>query len=228
MLYRRGEIIQKLRQLSKKNSLMTLHFGENSMLSTVVDVLTDKSLLVLDYGGNEDLNQLLLKKDRAVVKTDLDGITAQFTISNIRKARLQGKPSFACPIPENILWVQRREFYRVKVPLSETVTCEIFHADGSSTLYPVLDVSTGGIGLLDKDNTFALETDTVFNSCKLSLGAHGSSVVSIEIRGLIPMNPNDSSAGTRCGCSFKNLSGEFETELQKFINFVDLQQKRVE
>ena len=57
MLYSRGEIIQKLRQLGKKNSLISLHFGEQSMLSTVVDVLTDKSLLVLDYGGNEELNQ---------------------------------------------------------------------------------------------------------------------------------------------------------------------------
>lgn len=68
MLHGRGEIMQKLRQLGKKNSLITLHFGEQSMLSTVVDVLADKNLLVLDYGGDEDINQKLIKHNHAIVK----------------------------------------------------------------------------------------------------------------------------------------------------------------
>ena len=61
-------------ELGKKNSLITLHFNDKTMLSTVVDVLADKNLLVLDYGGDEELNQKLLKHDRAVIKTDYDGV----------------------------------------------------------------------------------------------------------------------------------------------------------
>jgi c-di-GMP-binding flagellar brake protein YcgR len=228
MLYGRGEIMQKLRQLGKKNSLITLHFNDKTMLSTVVDVLADKNLLVLDYGGDEELNQKLLKHDRAVVKTDYDGITAQFSINGIRKARLQGKPSFACPLPESVLWVQRREFYRVKVPLSETVTCELFHGDNHRTEYPVLDISGGGIALFDNNEELELEPGNTFHNCKLTLGEHDSAFINLEVRNIIPINPYEPSEGRRCGCAFTNLSGDFEVSVQKFINLVDQQQKRTE
>lgn len=223
--------MQKLRQLGKKNSLITIHFGEQSMLSTVVDVLADKNLLVLDYGGNEELNQKLLTHNRAIVKTDYDGITAQFTISDIRKARLQGKESFACPIPENVLWVQRREFYRVRIPLSEVVTCELIHGDNHRSEYPVLDISTGGIALFDLNDELELEPGNVFHNCKLSLGNHYTAFINLEIRNHIPVNSfqhAEGTQGTRCGCAFINLTGDFEVSVQKFINLVDLQQKRTE
>jgi len=228
MLYGRGEIMQKLRQLGKKNSLITLYFNDQTMLSTVVDVLSDKNLLVLDYGGNEELNQKLLKHDRAVVKTDYDGITAQFSIKGIRKARLQGKPSFACPLPESVLWVQRREFYRVKVPLSEVVTCELIHGDNDHTEYPVLDISGGGIALFDSNEELEIEPGNIFHNCKLTLGEHDAALVNLEVRNIIPVNPDEPSEGRRCGCAFLNLSGDFEVSIQKFINLVDQQQKRIE
>ena len=228
MLYSRGEIMQKLRLLGKKHSLISLHFNERSMLSTVVDVLSDKNLLVLDYGGNEEMNQKLMKSDRAVVKTDYDGIQAQFSIKGIRKARLQGKASFACPLPESVLWVQRRECYRVRIPLSEVVTCELIHGDNNRTEYPVLDISTGGIALFDANDELELEPGNVFHNCKLTLGDHSTTFINLEIRNHILKNPNDPLEGTRCGCAFQNLTGDFETAVQKFINVVDLQQKRVD
>ncbi|MFK5915744.1 MAG: flagellar brake protein [Woeseiaceae bacterium] len=228
MLYGRGEIMQKLRQLGKKNTLLTLHIGELTMLSTVVDVLADKNLLVLDYGGNEELNQLLLKHKRAVIKTDYDGIITQFTATDIRKARLQGKESFACTLPDSVLWVQRREFYRVRIPLSEVVTLELIHGDNNRTEYSVLDVSTGGLALFDQNDELELEPGNTFHNCKLTLGEHNVCFINIEIRNHITIDPSEASKGARCGCAFLSLTGEFETALQKFINIVDLQQKRTE
>lgn len=228
MLYGRGEIMQKLRLLGKKNSLITIHFNEQSMLSTVVEVLSDKNLLVLDYGGNEELNEKLIKHNRAVVKTDYDGIQAQFSIENIRKARLQGKQSFACALPESVLWVQRREFYRVRIPLSEVVSCELIHGDNNRTEYPVLDISTGGIALFDQNDELELEPGNAFHNCKLTLGDHSTIYINLEIRNHLLKNPNEPSDGTRCGCAFLDLTGDSEVDVQKFINIIDLQQKRVD
>lgn len=228
MLHGRSEIMQKLRQLGKKNSLVTLHFDDDSMLSTVIDVLADRNLLVLDYGANEKLNQKLIKHNRAVVKTDYDGIVAQFSIKDIRKARLQGKPTFACSLPESILWLQRRDAYRVKIPLSEKVTCEVIHGDDQSVIYPVLDISGGGIGLFDANDELELEPGNVFNNCKLSLGKYDSAYIDLEIRNHLVINPQNPSAGHRCGCAFLNLSSNFEASMQKFINMVEMQQKRID
>ena len=228
MLHGRGEIVQKLRQLSKSNSLVTVHFSGHSILTTIVDVLTDRNLLVLDFGADKEANEILVKSERAIVKTDFQGISAQFTIDNIRKARMQGNPSFACPLPESVLWVQRREFYRVKIPMSENVTCELIHGDMHRSEYPVLDISTGGIALFDKNNELELEPGNVFHNSKLVLGDHDAAFLNLEIRNRIPLNPNEPSQGNRCGCAFLNLSGDFSASLQKFINLVDIQQKRTE
>ena len=228
MLYGRGEIIQKLRQLGKNNSLVTIHFAGHSILTTIVDVLSDRNLLVLDFGSDEKLNHQLMETERAIVKTDFQGITAQFTIDNIRKARLQGNPSFACPLPEKVLWVQRREFYRVKIPMSENVTCELIHGDMHRTEYPVLDISAGGIALFDKNNELELEPGNIFHNSKLVLGEHDAAFLNLEIRNHVSLNPNEPSEGTRCGCAFLNLTGDFAISIQKFINLVDIQQKRTE
>lgn len=228
LLHGRSEIMQKLRQLGKKNSLVSLHFNDESMLSTVIDVIPDRNLLVLDYGANEKLNQKLIKHNRAIVKTDYDGIVAQFTIKEIRKARLKGKPTFASDMPETMLWVQRREAYRVKIPLSEKVICKLTYGQDNHVTYPVLDISSGGIGLFDADDELELEPGRVFHNCKLSLGGHDSDYIDLEIRNHIPINSRDASAGTRCGCSFLKLNSNFEASIQKFINMVEMQQKRTE
>lgn len=228
MLRSRGEIIQKLRQLGKNNSTIIIHFNGNAILSSVVDVLTDKNLLVLDCGADEALNKKLTDNDHAIVKTDYQGITAQFSIHNIRKARLHGNPSFACDLPEQVLWVQRREFYRVKIPLSMKVTCELIHGDNHRNVYPVLDVSTGGLAIFDINNELELEPGNIFHSSKLVLNGEEDSYISLEVRNHIPLNASDLSAGTRCGCAFMNLTGDFASTLQRFINLVDIQQKRIE
>ena len=216
----RSEIMQKLRSLGKKRSLMTIHFENQSMLSTVVDVLADKDLLVLDYGSNEKLNQKLIQSSKAIVKTDYNGITAQFTITNIQKARLKGQSSFACSLPETVLWVQRREFYRVRVPLSENVTCEIVHSNNIHVEYRVLDISTGGIALFDPDGELELEPGHLFEGCKLTLGKHKTTYINLEIQNNMLVDSEDPSKGTRCGCAFIDISSDFEVSLQKFINMV--------
>lgn len=228
MLHSRGEIIQKLRQLGKNNSTIIIHFNGNAILSSVVDVLTDKNLLVLDCGVDEAINKKLTVNDHAIVKTDFQGITAQFSINNIRRARLKGNSCFACDLPDKVLWVQRREFYRVKIPLSMNVSCELIHGDNNRAVYPVLDVSTGGLALFDKNNELELEPGNLFHNSKLVLANEGESFINLEVRNHIQINQSDPAAGTRCGCAFINLTGDFASTLQRFINLVDIELKKTE
>ena len=66
LLYSRGEIIQKLRQLGKGKNLITGHIGNETVLTAVIDVLSDNNLVVLDYAANEALNQKLIDAKRVI------------------------------------------------------------------------------------------------------------------------------------------------------------------
>lgn len=218
-----GTIKQKLKQLAKNHAQLTINFANGeSFLTSVVDVLSVKNLLILDYGPNESQNEKLIETDRAVLQAKPDGITTQFTIQHIQRARIQGTLSFACPIPETLLWVQRREFYRVKVPLSETVFIEHENEAGKKLRYTVIDISVGGVAI--KDFNAALEPGDILHNCKLVLGDQAEGIVDLEIRDEIPLDKDN---GKRCGCMFLNLPGELEIEVQRFINYVDIQQKRI-
>lgn len=224
LLSSKAAIIQKLRQLSKSKSNITAHFGggKYSLLTQVVDVLPDKDLVVLDYGSNEATNKKLLQSDRIVFKTQHEGVTAQFSTNSLQKARLHGKPAFACIIPDALLWVQRREFYRVRIPLRDKVFCELVHNEETLVPYPVLDISIAGLAIRVDDTEYPIEASMVFNGSRLILPENESGLVNIEIMNQLPLKQDDPEGSQRFGCIFHNISTDVSAKIQRYIYDIEL------
>lgn len=227
MLYSKASIIQKLRQLGKSNSMISAHFGggQHSLLTLVVDVLPDKDLLVLDYGSDEAMNQKLMASERVVFKTNYEGITAQFSCSQFQRAKRHGKSAIACPLPESMLWVQRREFYRVRVPLSESVNCELIQ-DDESFLFPVLDISIGGLALHYTNQRIELEEGQLYTGSRLSLSDQGHGLINLEVRNIISIGTMNN-GGYRIGCEFRNLGMDVSSSIQRYIHHIESLLSRV-
>ena len=223
-------IIAKLKQLAKNNVMVTATFnnGKQSMNTTVIEVIKDMDLVALDYGPTESLNAQLIGAERIIFNADLDGIDCQFTATSITKAKLHGEPVFAIPIPENLLWVQRREFFRVRVPLGTPAYCEVKQEDGSFRKYKVLDISSGGISLHDEFKDLNLESGVVLSACTLELPEHGHGKVNLEIRNILPYREGPREAGRKIGCAFVNLGMSFAATIQRYINAVESARRRIE
>lgn len=223
-------VIAKLKQIAKNHNTVTATFdnGKNSMNTCVIEVLKDMDLIALDYGPTESLNALLLATDRIIFKADIEGVDCQFTANSITKAKLHGEPVFAIPIPESILWVQRREFFRVRIPLGVPAYCEVKQEDGSYRKYKVLDISAGGISLHDEFKDLNLETGVVLSACKLELPEHGHGQVNLEIRNILPHRHGDKEYGRKFGCTFVNLGMSFAATIQRYINAVESARRRIE
>jgi c-di-GMP-binding flagellar brake protein YcgR len=230
LLHGRGSIIQKLRQLGKGKNMISVHFGggKYSMLTLIVDVLSDRDLLVLDYGSNETINKKLLEAKRIVFKTQHEGITAQFTAKEIQRAKLHGKTAFACPIPETLLWVQRREYYRVRVPLGDKVSCELYSQDNETINFNVLDLSIGGLSLESSKTAIEFEPDQTFLNCKLVLSATGEGIVSLKVHNILPLKQDNPDAGNRIGCSYIDLSMDTSSSIQRYIHNIDAINRRID
>ncbi|NOZ37240.1 MAG: flagellar brake protein [Gammaproteobacteria bacterium] len=229
LLNSKAAIIQKLRQLAKSKSNITAHFGggKYSMLTQVVDVLPDKDLVVLDYGSNEATNKKLLQSEHTVFKTQYEGVIAQFSTGFLQKARLHGKPAFACAIPESLLWVQRREFYRVRIPLRDNVFCELIHDDEILIPYPVLDISIAGLAIRIEDFKYNIEAGMFFNGTRLILPNEESGLVNIEIMNQLPLKQDNPEAGLRFGCAFHNISTDISSKIQRYIYDIELMNRQI-
>lgn len=223
-------IVQKLRQLAKANCMVTATFngGNQTMNTAVIDVIRDKELIALDYGPSESINAQLLAADRVIFKADLDGIDVQFTVNAINKARYQGEPVFAVPIPDSLLWIQRRQAYRVRVPMGVPAHVEITLESGEVEKCTVLDISAGGLAFHDLRYRLNLDPGALINNCKLVLPNQGSADVNLEVRNRFQVNRNKREAGQRLGCSFINLNMNFGANIQRYIHELELLRRRTE
>jgi len=223
-----GNVIQKMRMLQKGRRIVTAYFdeGRQSLMTAIIDILPEKNLLLLDYGPDDQINKQLLSSQKIIFKANLNGVTAQFSTRGLQKATYQKQTVFACPLPEQLLWIQRRDTYRVRTQYNPHVTIVLTFDDGQKNKYQVLDISAGGLSVEDKemDEEFAL--GKVFHSCILELAEFGDGSVSIEVRDHLPIRRDQPSAGRRVGFMFHKMANELEARIQRFILSIDAQRKR--
>lgn len=222
-LHSKGEIIQKLRLLCKSKSSITGYFnnGNEFFLTAVVDVLRDKNILVLDISNNPELNEQILKSERLVFKAKHLGITAQFNIRSIQTAKYKGEQSFACAIPDDLIWVQRREHFRVHIPLSDNAVFQIKDDEGDLKEYRIIDVSGGGIAIADELFSLQVEAGDEFTNITLFFDDDISTSTDLHIQNKLPLDFSNSDAGQRVGCQFTSLRTDFSADLQRYINTLD-------
>ena len=222
-LHSKGEIVQKLRLLGKSKSSITGFFNEGKeiFLTAVVDVLRDKNILILDITQSEELKSKIAKSERLIFKTKHLGITAQFRVTSIQTAKYQGRQYFACPIPDELLWVQRREHFRVHIPLSDNAVFQIRNDEGGFKEYRVIDISGGGMAIADELFDLKVEAGDEFTNVNLIFEDNLSTTTNLLIHNTLPLNFSDPDAGQRIGCSFQSLRTDFAADLQRYINQLD-------
>ncbi|VAW95560.1 hypothetical protein MNBD_GAMMA23-1128 [hydrothermal vent metagenome] len=222
-LHSKGEIVQKLRLLGKGKSAINGYFnhGNDFFLTSVIDVLRDKNILVLDITPDAELNKKIIDADNIIFKAKHLGISAQFKAASIQTAKFKGQQLFACAIPDDLLWVQRREHFRVHIPLSNNAVFQIKTAQGDISEYPIIDVSGGGIAIADKSFALKVEADDEFNNVSLLFNDELSCTTDLIVQNTLPLYFDKPSAGQRIGCRFNALLTDFSADLQRYINLLD-------
>jgi len=219
----KGEIVQKLRLLSKGKSALTGYFNNSSefFLTAIIDVLRDKNVIVLDISKDEALNSKITQSGHVVFKAKHSGITAQFDTDLIQTAKFQGQQFFACKIPDDLLWVQRRNDFRVHIPLGNNAVCQIKNDDGELIEYRIIDASGGGIAIADESFALKVEAGEQFTGVNLIFNKELSCTTNLTIQNTLPLNFSSPTAGQRIGCSFQFLQADFSADLQRYINQLD-------
>lgn len=229
LIYSPNEIMQKLRMLEKSKSIITAYFdhGKQTMLTAVVGVLADKKMVLLDYGPDDSVNSAIVKDNHVVFKANINGVTVKFDVSKVRKATFNRESVFACPLPNDLLWVQRRDTYRVRVPMSTNAFC-IVHFEHKSAQYRIHDISVGGVALEDPDNTQAFLLGSKFDKCEINLPEFGSGLINLEVRSIFPPPIDNPKLPRKIGCLFVDLRSDVDAMVQRFIHHIDSQRRKID
>ena len=217
------EILAVLRNLVGARALVSARLapGNESVLSTLVEVAEDGSSLLLDGSADALQNQRMERADALDCVTQLDKVRIQFLLKGARLVDEGGSPGFRCALPDSLLRLQRREFYRLQTPLSHAVTCTLAlpQADGSrrNTELRILDISGGGVAIAVPPVGVQFEPGTEFPDSLLRLPDTAPIPARLVVRNLFRITRRGGAEVLRAGCEFADLPRGAEDAIQRYI-----------
>ena len=213
------EIVFILRAIIQKGDGVTAHFnhGDDFILTSILDVDANNDTVVLDYGPNEALNHKILEARKIVFITSQNKVRIQFTASHIEKIDYEGRSAFRINLPESLIKLQRREFYRLTTPISKPLVCTFPLEGGKSVDLAITDISIGGIGVVNPPATFNFKTGAMHQGCQFTLPEIGTIQATLQIRNSFEITMKNDVRMMRAGCMFTNLPGTMQSQIQRYI-----------
>ena len=225
------KIISKLLILFKKKCLLTVYFGNNgdSFITTILDLYIKNNYLTFYHGPKEDSIEQLLNSPKITFKTEYLGIKVAFNAIKVARVQYQGVPIFVIPIPESILWMEARDFYRVKLPVSRSSYCQLALKDQDPINLKLYDISLIGFSVLNASSEISalLIPDTHFEQCKLILADAGEDAISFNIRrSKYIISQENLNRMEKIGCKITRIMPAFETTIQRYMQQIERENRQ--
>lgn len=221
LLRTKGEMFTVFRGLIEHVAQLTLFFNEGrDMLLTSLVSYSDAGL-VLDFGASAEMNRKALEADKLFCAAKLDKVKIQFILRGVKRIDADGRPAFLAPLPDSLLRLQRREYYRLLTPIARPLKCTIdFPVVGGSTHRiesNVADISGGGVCLTGLPSHLPLEKDMELPGCTIGLPEVGSIAAALRLRSVEEVISHSGARSKRAGCEFMKLTGPMATLIQRYI-----------
>jgi c-di-GMP-binding flagellar brake protein YcgR len=224
------KIIIHLFILLKNKCLLTACFGDNddSFITTILEINKKDNIFIFHHGPKEESIEQLLDSPKITFKTVCLGVEVTFDTLRPAKIHHQGVSVFAAPLPASMLWMERREFHRVKSPVAKSSYCRLTLKEQKTVSLKLYDISVAGFSMLtDSKEVSELTTlYTSFEQCKLILADTGEDTVSFEIRSKYIINPENSNRMEKVGCKFTRITPTFETAIQRYMQQIERENRQ--
>lgn len=231
LLHSKTEILFLLRALLDKGALITVYFnkGNDFLLTSILSVAQDASHIVLDCGSSDEMNRRAVQSDKLICVTSHEKVKVQFIVRRLEPVLYQDRPAFRAPVPETILRLQRREYYRLTTSVVKPLKCfiPVPQPDGGSTIVEanVVDISGGGVGIIASSDAIQFEVDSVFDNCRLELPDAGTFNARLRVRSVFEVTSRNGTSAMRYGCQFVDLPGSAVNAIQRYIIKVERERK---
>ena len=230
-LRNRMEILRILRTLEKRRTSVTLYLDEGTQfwLSSIVAVDEESGLIFVEPSNQTTLNDFASKAKHATLSATLDRVKIQIRLNSLSVSNIAGKAVFSAPLPENLLRLQRREFFRLETPLAYPLRCKIAtnHDERIEVFNLALfDISGGGLSLIGKvEHAEKFSLGELFKDCRLEIPGESVLSVNLQIQEILKIALPNGDHQLRLGCEFVNLPGTRLTMIERYITRLERERK---
>ena len=224
IVHNEKEIIQILTDLAKQNVMLkaTFNDGNDVYLTTVISVDVRHHAVHLDIGRDDAFNVRLLASDHVVFTKD-DGVRIKWQSTRITEVNLKDGRAIKIALPNEMVRLQRREYFRLATPRVNPVPCQIPIVDENDPdqerllELTLVDVSLGGVGVIAQDplDPVLLEAAS-FDRCKISFPDVGVTSLTLKLKYIIPLHMKDGSVKHRIGFHYIDPSRGNQGLIQRY------------
>lgn len=217
----RREIAQILKQVLERHVLISAHAGGDVLSTSLLKVDEAQDLLVLDGAQDPQQMRRMLAQREIICSAQPERIKVQFRLHNAQAGEFQGGPAIVAPLPDELLRLQRREYFRLHAPAAHQLNCQIPVIDPNGKLVTresrVLDISGGGLAVLVPPEGVELQPGMEFENCQLNLPDTGVLRFKLVVRNLFQATNRNGIKMLRAGCEFVGLPNNAATAIQRYI-----------
>lgn len=217
------EIQLTLHAVAQKKSIGVLYFDNGERFFKTLLLAVNEQGLWLDVGPDADDNNLIQHSDSITFVTMHQGAKVQFDCHQIQTTIYGALPAFYCPLPQKIMRLQRRDYFRLPTSGDAPLKC-IIAPEVETTPQPVeitiMDISVGGIALTCKEDTVRLEEGSTYPDCQIELPGVGMLVVTIQVRNLFDVTSTSGAVTKHAGCEFVKMDGKMSMLLQRYVGMM--------
>ena len=227
LLHSLAEIRFVLRELIENVSQITIFFNEGKDLLLTTLAAIDDEGLIFDLGASSEMNRRAQEVDKLFCIASLHKVKIQFILKGLSRIEHEGRPAFRAAYPETLLRLQRREYYRLTMPVSRPLNCIIplpNHNDEAVSVN-LVDISAGGLALVAPPPGIRFEPGDEFPGCRIELPDIGTIIATLKVRSLFELTLRSGNVLKRSGCEFIKLPGPMATLIQRYIIKVERERK---
>lgn len=218
----RREIVAFLRSISDKNQLISMFVSGDTdvVLTSILEVNTDNDTVIIDCSIQADQNRRIVAADRISFETTLDQIRILFSSNNVASCIYDNRPALSINIPKSLIRLQRREFYRINTPVSNPVRCVLPLPEdlgGYLANFPLVDISGGGVGILDDQMLLDDAIGRNYPTCRIDLPDVGIIMMTLQVRNSRILTLLNNKKTRRLGCLFVDIPKPMLAHVQRYI-----------
>ena len=217
-LHSAKEIAFTLNELRKSRLALTAHVAQSGsqFISAILEVDAGKGLIYFD-APPQRMQQASVNGSDVALRGTVDGVRVEFLARGATLTQIDGAPAVQAKLPDRVLKIQRRAYFRIAIPFSRPVTCLVPRRGSLALHCQVLDIGLGGIALSADEKDDALAEDTVFERCMIDLHDAGKLEARLRVLHASLIRRNDKPGIRRYGCEFVELKSAQETLIQRFV-----------
>jgi c-di-GMP-binding flagellar brake protein YcgR len=230
-IHSRREIISLLRSLQDKNQLVSLliNGGKEAVVTSILHVDDVDNTVIIDGAPTNLLNERIVESDNISFETVLDHIRILFFTEQIKRCTYDNLPALQFTLPDTMVRLQRRDFYRVSTPVINPIRCAVQMTDEDhkpTTTVPVTlqNISAGGIAIVDEKKLLDNTIGKVYKNCRIDLPGGSPVMADLEIRNSQELTFASGKSIRRLGCMFVNLPRPMLAAVQRYITKLEREQ----